>query len=239
MEKTSNHVKIRTERLEEESNAIRQENDLLKDQMDQMRLELHEQVREIEKLTHKRTNSRASIGRVSISQTSVRRSGSASGSVRSRKSRKDDDMTSAFLIPDIASAQQDEEVTREITREVEVEDAEDSQIDMEIGDEPTIRPSMGRAEALAKAMRMIRDNIAQLKAQLSEAEKAYQRHEGSMGKRERLRMERAINKLIEQISNKSDELYYLHDVELAHEKEDADEDGTAMSLPWEGLEETH
>ena len=226
LEKTSNHVKTRTERVEEEADAVRQENDLLKNQMEQMTDELHEQVREIEKLSHKRTNSRASISRVSINE-----------SVRSQKARKDDEMTSAFILPDIVSSEHQQE--EEVTCPVEVEDVP---VDMEIGDEPTLRPSMPRKEALAKAMRMIRDEIANLKAKLSEAEKAYQRHEGSMGKRQRLRMEQAINKLIEQISNKSDELYYLHDVELAHkaeEDENEGEDGTAMSLPWEGLEETN
>ena len=102
-------------------------------------------------------------------------------------------------------------------------------------DEPTIRPSVEPGLALATVIKSLDDEIAHLKMKHAEVQAVYNKHDASLGMRQRKSLKKQIDQLLEAIEVKSDQVYGLYDV-LEGQKEG--EDDSELSLPWEGIDET-
>jgi len=78
-------------------------------------------------------------------------------------------------------------------------------------EEPTIRPSVEPSLALSTVIKGLEDEIAHLKMRQSEVQKQYQNLDASLGKRERRRVGRELESLLQQLEFKGDQLYGLYD----------------------------
>jgi hypothetical protein len=78
-------------------------------------------------------------------------------------------------------------------------------------DEPTIRPSIEPGLALATVIKGLEDEIAHLKMRQSEVQAQYQNLDASLGKRERRRIGKELESLLQQLEFKGDQLYGLYD----------------------------
>ena len=129
--------------------------------------------------------------------------------------------------------------------------------DAENNEDHTQRPSQSPAVALAKVLKMLEDELAHLKMQLTVCQSRYSRHDAAAGKRKRVKLGEQMKVLMTEIENRSEVVYSLYDVlegqkevkqndatgldegEVVHEDEAADDDNDDdEELPWEGFEST-
>lgn len=80
------------------------------------------------------------------------------------------------------------------------------------GDEPTTRPSQSPALALAKVLKELDDELAHLKMQLALYQNALNKHDASLGRRQRKKILEKIESLLAEVDTKSDQIYALYDV---------------------------
>jgi hypothetical protein len=79
-------------------------------------------------------------------------------------------------------------------------------------DEPTIRPSVEPGLALASVIKGLDDEIAHLKIEHARIQSAYNKHDSSLGMRQRKALKKRLDKLLKAIDIKSDQVYALYDV---------------------------
>jgi hypothetical protein len=79
-------------------------------------------------------------------------------------------------------------------------------------DEPTISPSVDPGLALATVIKGLDDEIAHLKIEHARIQSAYNKHDSSLGMRQRKALKKRLDKLLKAIDIKSDQVYALYDV---------------------------
>ena len=89
-------------------------------------------------------------------------------------------------------------------------------------EEPTIRPSQPPPIALATVMKGLEDELAHLKIQLSHYQTLYHQHDPALSKRKRKSVLAKIEKLVQAVDVKADQIYALYDV-LEGQKADGHE----------------
>ncbi|EQL31692.1 hypothetical protein, variant [Blastomyces dermatitidis ATCC 26199] len=89
-------------------------------------------------------------------------------------------------------------------------------------EEPTMRPSQPPAVALATVLKSLEDELAHLKMQLALQQTKLNKHDASIGKKQRKFVLQTIESLLREIDTKSDQIYALYDV-LEGQKEDGNE----------------
>jgi hypothetical protein len=181
-----------------------------------------------------------------------RRHSDPSGEKRtSRRPRHEiDDMTSAFIIPDISFNAQNDEVhptlsasarqvldglcehdrrncticARIISAKTKINNKQTIHVSKPIPvsdrmpvttpyeDEPTLRPSVDPGLALATVIKGLEDEITHLKADHARVQAAYNKHDISLGKRQRKALKRHLDETLGSIDRKMDQLYALYDV---------------------------
>ncbi|PGH31814.1 hypothetical protein GX50_05418 [[Emmonsia] crescens] len=102
-------------------------------------------------------------------------------------------------------------------------------------EEPTLRPSQPPAVALATVLKSLEDELAHLKMQLALQQTALNKHDVSLGKKQRKSILRRIESLLREIDTKSDQIYALYDVlegqkENGHEMTQEEVDVTLHSI---------
>lgn len=79
-------------------------------------------------------------------------------------------------------------------------------------DEPTTRPSVHPGLALATVIKGLKDEVAHLKVEHSRIQAAYNKHDSSLGMRQRKALKKRLEELLRIIDVKSDQIYALYDV---------------------------
>jgi hypothetical protein len=79
-------------------------------------------------------------------------------------------------------------------------------------DEPTTRPSVQPGLALATVIKGLKDEVAHLKVEHSRIQSAYNKHDSSLGMRQRKALKKRLDELLKTIDVKSDQIYALYDV---------------------------
>jgi hypothetical protein len=79
-------------------------------------------------------------------------------------------------------------------------------------EEPTIRPSVQPGLALATVIKGLKDEVAHLKVEHSRVQAVYNKHDSSLGMRQRKALKKRIDELLKAIEVKSDQIYALYDV---------------------------
>lgn len=79
-------------------------------------------------------------------------------------------------------------------------------------EEPTIRPAVQPGLALATVIKGLKDEVAHLKVEHSRVQSAYNRHDASLGMRQRKALKKHLDELLKAIDVKSDQIYALYDV---------------------------
>ena len=89
-------------------------------------------------------------------------------------------------------------------------------------EEPTIRPSQPPPIALATVMKGLEDELTHLKIQLSQYQTLYHQHDPALSKRKRKSVLAKIERLVQAVDVKADQIYALYDV-LEGQKADGHE----------------
>ncbi|PGH10268.1 hypothetical protein GX51_00025 [Blastomyces parvus] len=102
-------------------------------------------------------------------------------------------------------------------------------------EEPTMRPSQPPAVALATVLKSLEDELAHLKMQLALQQTTLNKHDASLGKKQRKSVLQTIESLLREIDTKSDQIYALYDVlegqkEYGHEMTQEEVDVTLQSI---------
>jgi hypothetical protein len=92
----------------------------------------------------------------------------------------------------------------------------------ELPEDATMRPSQPPALALAIVLKGLEDELAHQKAQLAQYQAVYNQHDPSLSKRKRKAVFSKIEKLLQLIDIKADQIYALYDV-LEGQKADGHE----------------
>lgn len=79
-------------------------------------------------------------------------------------------------------------------------------------EEPTTRPAVHPGLALAIVIKGLKDEVAHLKVELSRVQAAYNKHDSSLGMRQRKALKKHLDELLKAIDVKSDQIYALYDV---------------------------
>ena len=135
-----------------------------------------------------------------------------------RRSNKNENMTSAFIIPDITmrSANEKHHTTSHkenvtVSKPKPVSELITENAAEEVGD-VTMRPSQAPGLALASVIKLIEDEITKLKAQLDSYQKLYNSHNPALSKRKRKFVFHKMESVMQTIDAKSDQIYSLYDV---------------------------
>ncbi|KAL4902264.1 hypothetical protein BDW74DRAFT_169725 [Aspergillus multicolor] len=160
--------------------------------------------------------------------------------VQRRRRRIAEDMTSAFILPDITLRHVDlaenlnklpEATQRALNRatqhsgknctvckqSIPGEDCEHTS-DARMpepsiyNEEPTLRPAQAPAIALATVLKALEDELSHLRIQLVSHQAAYNKLDASISKRQRKTLGEKIEKLLKDIDMKADQIYALYDV---------------------------
>ncbi|EEH07358.1 conserved hypothetical protein [Histoplasma capsulatum G186AR] len=102
-------------------------------------------------------------------------------------------------------------------------------------EEPTLRPSQPPAVALAAVLKLLEDELAHLKMRLALQQTALNKHDASLGKKQRKSILHTIEAILREIDMKSDQIYALYDVlegqkENSHEMTQDEVDVTLQSI---------
>lgn len=76
----------------------------------------------------------------------------------------------------------------------------------------TVRPSQAPPVALATVLKQLEDEVKHLKMQLAAYESAYASHDPSLGRRKRKALKAKIDKLLDDVERRSEQIYSLYDV---------------------------
>ncbi|KAG8631681.1 hypothetical protein KVT40_000821 [Elsinoe batatas] len=168
----------------------------------------------------------------------------STGSRRPVRSRSFEEMTSAFILPDITirevpastngvkhdgknctacPANEGKEVQIPLPVPVSERDVDVTAL--------TVRPAEDPKEALARVIKGLEDEIVHLKVKLGEKQGEYARHEPGMGRRKREEVKGRMEELVGQVERKCEMVYRLYDV-LEGQKGEVEE--TLRSLGLEG-----
>lgn len=135
-----------------------------------------------------------------------------------RRSNKHENMTSAFIIPDITmrSINENRKVTDQkdsmsVPKPTPVSELVSKDAAEEVGD-TTMRPSQAPGLALATVIKGMEDEIINLKVQLESYQKLYNSHNPALSKRKRKYVFQKMQTVMRTIDAKSDQLYSLYDV---------------------------
>ena len=79
-------------------------------------------------------------------------------------------------------------------------------------EEPTIRPSESPALALAKVLKCLEDELTHLKLQQARQQALYNQHDPALSKRKRKSVLASIEKVMNAVDAKADQIYALYDV---------------------------
>ncbi|EME88137.1 uncharacterized protein MYCFIDRAFT_75971 [Pseudocercospora fijiensis CIRAD86] len=150
---------------------------------------------------------------------------------RRRRTASADGMTSAFILPDIDLNTSSSLPTSSRSKCIQHRasqctacDHEDTQVDIptpvpvtereDIADttNATVRPSQPPAEALAKVIKNLEDEIKHLKLRRDAKNRIYNQHEPALARRKRVAVKESIDALTAEIERKSDQVYALYDV---------------------------
>lgn len=82
----------------------------------------------------------------------------------------------------------------------------------------TIRPSTSPVMALTHVLKQLEIEVSHLKHQLAALEKSYEEHDPAMQRTKRLALKSKIDELLEQIEQRSEQVYALYDVLEAHKQ---------------------
>ncbi|KAH0284665.1 hypothetical protein M436DRAFT_43851 [Aureobasidium namibiae CBS 147.97] len=186
----------------------------------------------------------------------------STSSRRRNRTKSIEEMTSAFILPDItlhtgpgaqatmaetvgdishdnlnctvcpSQDSQDKEVTIPLPVPVSEREIDDSNA--------TIRPSQPPPIALATVLKQLEDEVKHLKLQLQSYEKMYNKHDPALGRRKRLAVKQKMDYLMAEIERRSDQIYALYDVLEGQKSSAADMDGEQQlqELDDEQVEET-
>ncbi|KAJ5681910.1 uncharacterized protein N7477_001850 [Penicillium maclennaniae] len=106
-------------------------------------------------------------------------------------------------------------------------------------EDPTMRPSQPPAVALATVLKALEDELSHLKMQLAGYQSAFNKLDASLGKKQRKALTEKVEKLIKDIDLKSDQIYALYDVLEGHKgRGDITEQEMEMTLQSIGLDTT-
>ena len=175
---------------------------------------------------------------------------------RRRRAASAENMTSAFILPDItlhnaqslksAGIQHDEKsctacpMSKDMTipTPVPVTDRPEDVADVT---NATIRPSQAPPLALATVIKQLQDEIAHLKSQLTAQQRLYNQHDPALSKRRRQDVRVTMDKLTSEIEKRSDQVYSLFDVlegqkEAGNEAKALDEDEVEQTLESLGID---
>jgi hypothetical protein len=193
---------------------------------------------------------------------SIEASFMSTSSRRRNRTKSIEEMTSAFILPDITlhtgpGAQaamantvsdishddlnctacpshdsQDKEVTIPQPIPVSERDIDDTNA--------TIRPSQPPPVALATVLKQLEDEVKHLKLQILSYEKMYNKHDPALGRRKRLAVKQKMESLMAEIERRSDQIYALYDVLEGQKSPAADTNGEQQlqELDDEQVEET-
>lgn len=187
---------------------------------------------------------------------SIEASFMSTSSRRRNRTKSIEEMTSAFILPDItlhtgpgaqagdishdnlnctacpSQDSQEKEVT--IPQPIPVSERETDDTNA------TIRPSQPPPVALATVLKQLEDEVKHLKLQLLSYEKMYNKHDPALGRRKRLAVKQKMDSLMAEIERRSDQIYALYDVLEGQKSPDADTDGEQQlqELDDEQVEET-
>jgi hypothetical protein len=193
---------------------------------------------------------------------SIEASFMSTSSRRRNRTKSIEEMTSAFILPDItlhtgpgaqatmadtvgdishddlnctacpSQDSQDKEVT--IPQPIPVSERELDDTNA------TIRPSQPPPVALATVLKQLEDEVKHLKLQLQSYEKMYNKHDPALGRRKRLAVRQKMDSLMAEIERRSDQIYALYDVLEGQKSPAADTDGEQQlqELDDEQVEET-
>lgn len=161
----------------------------------------------------------------------------SNASRRRQRSKSIEEMTSAFILPDITLHVRGDDIASNAAMACDKtvahdkagctvcltkngERQEDIRVptpvpvsDREIDEtNATIRPSQPPTIALATVLKQLEDEVAHLKMQLATCEKAYNAHDPALGQRKRKAVKTKMDTLIDEIEHRSDQIYALYDV---------------------------
>lgn len=125
-------------------------------------------------------------------------------------------------IPESLAAQDDTKSTRKIKIQKPVPVSERQLDTAPYEEEPTIRPSQPPAVALAKVLKGLEDELAQVKLKLSKYQAMYNKAASAISRRQRKQIHAKIQSLVQEVDVKSDHIYNLYDV-LEGQKENGQE----------------
>ncbi|KAL9046660.1 MAG: hypothetical protein Q9214_000558 [Letrouitia sp. 1 TL-2023] len=125
-------------------------------------------------------------------------------------------------IPESLPAQDDTKSTRRIKVQKPIPVSERNLDIAPYEEEPTLRPSQPPAVALAKVLRGLEDELAQVKLKLSKYQAMYNKAESAISRRQRKQIHAKIQSLVQEVDVKSDHIYNLYDV-LEGQKENGQE----------------
>ncbi|KAI4722540.1 hypothetical protein E4T48_01129 [Aureobasidium sp. EXF-10727] len=193
---------------------------------------------------------------------SIEASFMSTSSRRRNRSKSIEEMTSAFILPDITlhTGPGAEAIMANTVGDISHDDlnctacpSQDSQdkevkvpqptpvSEREIDDtNATIRPSQPPPVALATVLKQLEDEVKHLKLQLQGYEKMYNKHDPALGRRKRLAVKQKMDSLMAEIERRSDQIYALYDVLEGQKSSAADTDGEQQlqELDGEQVEET-
>ncbi|KAH0271407.1 hypothetical protein KCU91_g7398, partial [Aureobasidium melanogenum] len=193
---------------------------------------------------------------------SIEASFMSTSSRRRNRSKSIEEMTSAFILPDItlhtgpgaeatmtnavgdishddlnctacpARDSQDKDVTIPQPVPVSERNVDDTNA--------TIRPSQPPPVALATVLKQLEDEVRHLKLRLQSYEKMYNKHDPALGRRKRLAVKQKMDALTAEIERRSDQIYALYDVLEGQKSPAADTDGEQrlQEMDGEQVEET-
>ncbi|GAM88397.1 hypothetical protein ANO11243_064300 [Dothideomycetidae sp. 11243] len=137
----------------------------------------------------------------------------STASRRPQRSQSFEEMTSAFLLPDITirnpasnahNASNDK--AGDVPKPIPVSERD---VDTTFA---TVRPAQDPKDALAVVVAQLQDEIRHLKTILGKTEKAYERCDPAIGKRKRVELKTRIESLVKEIEKRSEQVYALYDV---------------------------
>ncbi|KAI4731319.1 hypothetical protein E4T49_00843 [Aureobasidium sp. EXF-10728] len=193
---------------------------------------------------------------------SIEASFMSTSSRRKNRSKSTEEMTSAFILPDITlhTGPGAEAIMADTVGDIShdnlnctacpSQDSQDKEVtipqptpvsEREIDDtNATIRPSQPPPVALATVLKQLEDEVKHLKLQLQGYEKMYNKHDPALGRRKRLAVKQKMDPLMAEIERRSDQIYALYDVLEGQKSSAADTDGEQQlqGLDGEQVEET-
>jgi hypothetical protein len=193
---------------------------------------------------------------------SIEASFMSTSSRRRNRTKSIEEMTSAFILPDITlhTAPGAQATMADTVGDIShdnlnctacpSQDSQDKEVtipqpipvsERELDDtNATIRPSQPPPVALATVLKQLEDEVKHLKLQLQSYEKMYNKHDPALGRRKRLAVRQKMDSLMTEIERRSDQIYALYDVLEGQKSPAADTDGEQQlqELDDEQVEET-